>query len=117
MTPEIRTDLLIARINHLMSIMRTTIFTMAAIAAIIELGPDGYSAPLITLTIAATLYGILAGGAALDDMIALRGDMDEATANSNYGKAIAARNLPMLKTISTVLLAMVGLAEIAAILF
>lgn len=116
MTPDIRKDLLIARIDNYTAIMRTTIFTMAAIAAMIEFGPGGYSAPLITLTIAATLYGILAGGSALDDMIALRADMDEATANSNYGKAVAARNLPMLKMVSTVLLALVGLAEVAAIL-
>ena len=33
MTPDIRKDLLIARIDNYTGIMRTTIFTMAAIAA------------------------------------------------------------------------------------
>lgn len=51
-----RKDLLIVRIDNYTAIMRTTIFTMAAIAAMIEFGPGGYSAPLITLTIAATAY-------------------------------------------------------------
>jgi hypothetical protein len=115
MTPENRTALVTARTGNYLHIMRTTIFTLVAIAAVIELGPDGYSAPLTMLVIATAAYGILAGGSALDDMINLRGDMDEATAQSSYGKGINARNLPALKTISSVLLGLIAIAELYAI--
>jgi len=84
------------------------------VAAIIEHGPDGYSAPLTMLVIAATAYGILAGGTSLDDINALRDDMDEDMANSAYGKGVKARNIPLLKMISTVLLTLIGVAELCA---
>ncbi|QMU57919.1 MAG: hypothetical protein GKR98_06735 [Boseongicola sp.] len=83
---------------------------MLGIAAVLELGGGGYSSDLIMLTIAITAYGVLAGGAALDDITALRVDMDDATAARNYGKLIQARNIPALKMTSSVLLGLVGLA-------
>lgn len=116
MTPEIRVKILVARSEQYFSIMRTTLFTLAAIAAIIEFGSGGYSAPLVTLIIAITVYGILAGGAALDDLVNLRSDMDEATAATAYGAGVKARNLPMLKTISSVLIGLIGLAELYTVL-
>ena len=88
MTPELRTSILIARSGDYFSIMRTTIFTLAALAAIIELGSGGYSAPLTTMVVVTVAYGILAGGTALDDIINLRSDMDEKTAATSYGKGI-----------------------------
>jgi len=115
MSPELRTKLLISRTSGYYTIMLTTMFVFTAVAAVIELGGGGYSAPLTCLVIAATAYGVLAGGTALDDMINLRADMDEATAQTNYGKGVAARNIPMLKTISSVLLILIGLAELFAI--
>jgi hypothetical protein len=96
--------------------MRTTIFTFLVIGAVLHLGPDAYSAPLLVLTIATTAYGILAGGTALDDLIALRDDMDDVAANSAYGTSLRNRNLPMLKMISATLLGLIGLAELLAIL-
>ena len=66
------------------------------------------------LVIAATAYGILAGGTSLDDINALRDDMDEDIENSAYGKGVKARNIPLLKMISTVLLTLIGVAELCA---
>lgn len=116
MTPDQRNYLSMERTTHYFGIMRTTIFTFAGIAALIHLGPDGYSAPLLMLVIATTAYGVLAGGTALDDLIALRDDMDEEMRASHYGKALAARNIPMLKNISAGLVGLIGLAELLAIL-
>jgi len=115
MTPEIRTQLLIARTGNYNDIMRTTIFTLLGIAAATHFGDGAYSAPLTVLTIAATLYGILAGGVALDDIMALRDDLDEAAANTTYGKLVRARNIGALKMTSSVLLGLVGLAALYAI--
>ncbi len=115
MTPEIRIQILNARGGDYNNIMRTTIFTMLGIAAAIHFAGGAYSAPLMALTIAATLYGILAGGVALDDIMALRDDMDDDTASSNYGKLVSGRNIPALKMTSSILLGLVGLAEIYAL--
>ena len=117
MSPEIRTQILISRVDNYMNVMRTTIFGLLGVAAAIHFGPGGYSAPLLVLAIAVTAYGILAGGTALDDMIALRDDMDDEMAATNYGKAVKERNIPMLKSISTALIALIGLAEVLTLLF
>ncbi|MCV2871038.1 hypothetical protein OEZ71_01885 [Defluviimonas sp. WL0050] len=116
MTPDQRNYLSMERSTHYFGIMRTTIFTFAGLAALIHLGPDGYSAPLLMLVIATTAYGVLAGGTSLDDLIALRDDMDDEMKATHYGKGLAARNIPMLKNISAGLLGLIGLAEVLAIL-
>lgn len=116
MSPELRTKILISRVDNYTNVMRTTMFVMLGIGATLYFGPGDYSAPLMVLTLAITAYGILAGGVALDDMIALREDMDEDMAATNYGRGVKARNIPMLKMISTVLIGLVGLAEVLAIL-
>ena len=116
MSPELRTKILISRVDNYTNVMRTTMFVMLGIGAALYFGAGDYSAPLMVLTLAITAYGILAGGVALDDMIALREDMDEDMAATNYGKGVKARNIPMLKMISTVLIGLVGLAEVLAIL-
>jgi len=115
MTPTQRDYLAMERTRGYYVIMFTTIGALTAIAAMIHFGPQGYSAPLVTLVIAATAYGILAGGSALSDMINLSADMDDDMAKTAYGKGLQARNLGALKTASTVLLALVGLAELSAI--
>jgi hypothetical protein len=117
MTPEHRTTLSLARTSHYYDIMRTTMFVFAAIAAVHHLGAGGYSSGLTMLIIAVTAYGILAGGAALEDMINLRDDMDDATAATTYGRAAKARNLPKLQMASNVLIGLVGFAELMDVLF
>ena len=116
MTPETRAQIVLTRSADYYGIMRTTLFTLLGIAAIIQLGPEGYSAPLVTLSVAAVAYGVLGGGSALDDIIALREDMDAEMAGTHYGRVVNARNLPALKLTSAVLLSLVGLAEVFAIL-
>ncbi|SLN39256.1 hypothetical protein PEL8287_01931 [Roseovarius litorisediminis] len=115
MTPEFRQTIVQGRINNYYEIMRTSIFTFTGLAAIIQLGPDGYSAPLTMLVVAVTAYAILAGGTALDDVINLAEDMDDDMAQSAYGKGVKARNIPMLKMISSGLMALIGVAELFAI--
>ncbi|MGI9390047.1 MAG: hypothetical protein ACR2O1_08325 [Boseongicola sp.] len=115
MTPEIRTKLLVARTGNYNDIMRTTIFTLLGVAAAVHFGDDGYSLPLSVLTVVAALYGILAGGVALDDIMALRDDLDEASAGTSYGKLVQARNIGALKMTSTVLIGIAGLATLYAL--
>ena len=47
----------------------------------------------------ATLYGILAGNTALNDMAALREDMDEETKNTNYGVSVLSAPPPVFRVI------------------
>jgi len=115
MTPETRVQIVLGRSRDYFDIMRTTLFAFAGLAAIIEFGAGGYSAPLATLVAAVTAYGALAGGTALSDIDNLRADMDEATAGTCYGKAIAARNFGALRAISAVLVVLIGAAELYAI--
>jgi hypothetical protein len=115
MTPDQRNYIGMSRTSHYSDIMRTTIFAFVGLAAIIELGPDGYSAPLAILVIATAAYGILAGGVALDDIINIRDDMDEDMAKTAYGKAMKTRNIPALKLTSSVFLGLVAIAELYAI--
>ena len=44
MSPELRTEILISRVDNYMNVMRTTIFGLIAVAAAIHFGPGGYSA-------------------------------------------------------------------------
>jgi predicted DNA repair protein MutK len=115
MKPELRNNLSLNRQAHYFDIIRTCLFCFVALAAIIELGPDRYSAPLTVLVITTVAYGILAGNIALTDVGNLMADLDEETAKTNYGKGISARNIPALKMISSALLALVGIAELYAI--
>ena len=116
MTPDQRQAIVHARSRDYNNIMRTTLFTFLGIGGVLHLGADGYSAPLLVLSIAITAYGVLAGGVALDDINALKGDMDEATAETQYGKGVAGRDIEKLKMISAGLVGLVGLACVLAVL-
>ena len=112
-----RIKLVTARSADYFGIMRTTIFGFIAVAAVIEFGGDGFSLPLAVIVIALTAYGVLAGGAALVDIIAIRDDMDEEMTGTAYGSGVKARNIPMLKNISAGLMGLIGVSEFLAILF
>ena len=112
-----RIALLTARAGDYFGIMRTTIFGFIGVAAVIEFGGGGFSLPLLAIVITLTTYGALAGGTALDDIIAMREDMDDEMAETAYGSGVKARNIPMLKNISGGLVGLIGLAAIIAILF
>jgi hypothetical protein len=116
MTPELRQSIVNSRTGDYVNVMRTTMFTLLGIGAALHFGAGEYSAPLMMLAVTATAYGVLAGGVALDDLENLKGDMDEALSATSYGGGVAARNIPMLKMISTALIGLTGLATILAIL-
>lgn len=115
MTEDQRIKVLTSRSRDYFGIMRTTLFVFLGIGAVLHLG-EGYSAPLIMLAIATTAYGVLAGGTAIDDIIALRDGMPEETASTPYGQMVKARNLAGLKMISAVLITLSGLAAVLGVL-
>lgn len=115
MTPETRVQIVLGRSRDYFDVMRTTLFAFAGLAAVIELGPGGYSPPLTMLVVAVAVYGALAGGTALDDLNSLRNDMDEDMARTSYGQGIKARNFTGLKIISGGLVLLIGVAELYAI--
>ncbi len=116
MSPDQRNYISMARSEHYFNVMRTTLFAFIGLAAIIHLGPDDYSAPLAMLVVATTAYGVLAGSTALVDITSLRADMDEETARSHYGRTLRLRNFKLLNILSATLLALIGIAELLAIL-
>lgn len=116
MTPEIRNALVMSRTADYFGIVRTTLLIFLGVAAIEAFAPGGFSLPLAILTITVTVFGILAGNTCLDDIIALREDMNAEMAATAYGAGVKTRNIPMLKMISMALLALVGLAELVAII-
>lgn len=83
--------------------MRTALIGQIAVAALIGFGTEGIDIVLATAVVPVTLFGILEGGTALNDISALRLDMDERTANSHYGKVAKERNLNALKMLSAAL--------------
>lgn len=116
MTPDQRQAIVHARTADYNNIMRTTLFAFFGIGAVLHLGDGSYSAPLLVLSIVITAYGVLAGGTALDDLNALKGDLDDETSGTNYGTGVAGRDIAMLKNISTGCVAITGLACVLAIL-
>ncbi|MBT8416121.1 MAG: hypothetical protein HKO05_11020 [Erythrobacter sp.] len=115
MTEDQRQRILIARTGDYFGVMRTTLFVLLGIGAALHFG-DGYSATLLVLAVAVTAFGILAGGTALDDIIALRDDMPDDMTGTSYGAGVKARNLPALKMVSAVLVGLTGLAAVLAVL-
>ena len=116
MTPELRQSIVHARTTNYTTIMAATIFAFAIIGGVLHLGDGSYSAPLMVLTITVTGFGVLAGGAALDDLANLQGDMTDEFKASGYGVGVAARDFAKLKMVSTVLIGLTGLASVLAIL-
>ena len=117
MTPETRQAIVAARTADYAAIMRTTIFGFVAIAAVLHLGPDAFSLPLLLITVTVTAYGVLAGGTALDDIDNLRGDMTPEMRETSYGSAVMSRDIGMLKTISAGLIGATGVGLFLAVLF
>ncbi len=116
MTPDQRQAIVHARTADYNNIMRTTLFVFFGIGAALHLGDGSYSAPLLVLSIVITAYGVLAGGTALDDLNALKGDLDDEMSGTTYGTGVANRDILMLKNISAGCVAVTGLACVLAIL-
>ncbi|MEL6644634.1 MAG: hypothetical protein AAFQ79_11920 [Pseudomonadota bacterium] len=115
MNSDLRMQLQIARTSQYGDIMRTALFALTGIAAVVGFGAEGVDIPLAVLTIAVTLFGAIGGATALDDISILRDDMDEATAGSGYGQQVKTRNLGLLKTLSAALLGLSSLGLLLAI--
>ena len=111
-----RIQLFTARAGQFTEIVRTTIFAQLAIAALLCFGQSIPVLPMVIITIAVTLFGVLGGNAALDDVAALRDDMDTPTAETAYGRIAGSRNIGLLKTMSAMLIGLTGLAELLAII-
>ncbi len=62
--------------------------------------------------IGATLYGMLAGNTALNDMAALREDMDEATKNTNYGVSVQSAPIPVFRVILLIVYLVIALTQL-----
>lgn len=117
MTPELRQTIVHARTTEYSNIMRTTLFTFLGIGAVLHLGPNAFSLPLLLLTVTITAFGVLARSTALDDINNLKADMTPEFENTVYGAGVAFRDVPRLKLISALLIGLTGLALILAILF
>jgi hypothetical protein len=96
--------------------MTATILVFAIIGGVLHLGDGAYSAPLMVLTLTVTVFGVLAGGVALDDLANLKSDMTDEIRATGYGKGIEARDFGKLKMISSTLIGLTGLASVLAIL-
>ncbi len=116
MDPQLRTEISMRRLEHYYGVLRTTLFAYVALAAIIGFGAEGISLVLFILVIATAAYGILAGRTALEDVANLRDDMDEDFAQTSFAKGLMTRNMKGLSLTSTVLLGLIGLAELVAII-
>ncbi len=104
-----------ARLEDYYGTLRTTLFAFVGLAAIISFAPDGSPVMIVPLVIAVSAFGILAGNAALDDVEALREDMDDEMAGSAFGKMVSARNMTALKATSSGLVGLTGLAQLWAV--
>jgi len=117
MTPELRSQISLARLQAYATVILTSVGILLGVAAIHEVSGGGYSAPLTMLAIFATVYGVLAGSIALTDVDSLIKDMTPEFAQTHYGKGIAARNMGAFKIVSATLLGLTGVAELWAIWF
>ncbi|MCA0907453.1 hypothetical protein LCM27_13715 [Ruegeria marisrubri] len=114
MDPQLRAQYAISRFQEYHVIMRTTLFSFVGIAAIISFAPDGYALAQAILVIAVTIYGVVAGGSALDDLESLRDDIDGDFAQTHYARGIKKKNMKALKLMSHGLLGLIGLVLMIA---
>lgn len=106
----------VARGNHYFSIMRTSIFAEAGVAAIIVLGDaSGHTLALQAIIVGLAIFAVLAGDTALKDIKNLISDMDDETASSNFGKGAQATPYSALRAISAVVHILIAIALLASI--
>ena len=95
-----RNKLVIARVENFNYILRTAmLILLGTLALSIFASGNAHIWPLSITIIGAALYGILAGNTAINDMDALRKDMDEETKNTNYGVSVLSAPLPVFRVI------------------
>ena len=95
-----RNKLIIARAENFNYILRTAMFVLLGTLALgVFADGNAHIWALSATIIGATLYGILAGNAAINDLSALREDMDDETKKRNYGISVLSAPLPVFRAI------------------
>ena len=113
MTQEQRDALIAERSATLTQVMRTTMYTFTALAAIIAFAPGVNPSMMGMLVVGTMIYGILAGRTNLNILASLAADVP---ADSAYGKAQASTNYGMLTLVSSVVFGLIGLTQLYVIL-
>ena len=99
-----RNKLVIARVKHFIYILRTAMFVLLGTLALGVFADGNEHIWALSVTIiGATLYGILAGNAAINDISALREDMDDETKKTNYGISILSAPLPVFRALTIII--------------
>ena len=108
-----RNKLVIARVENFNYILRTAMLVLlGTLALCIFADGNAHIWPLSVTIIGAALYGILAGNTAINDMDALRNDMDEATKNTNYGVSVMSAPLPVFRVILIVVYLAIAVSQL-----
>jgi hypothetical protein len=95
-----RNKLIIARSENFNYILRTAMFVLLGTLALgIFAEGNSHIWALSASIIGATLYGILGGNAAINDLSALREDMDDETKKTNYGISVLSAPLPVFRAV------------------
>lgn len=111
LTPEQQIQFMQLRTNNYFEIMRTTLFSLVGLSAVIAFAPSGAAPMLILLVLGVVVYGYLGSKAALDDVEALHQDMKEVTSGTQLGLE---RNYGLFKTLTVALLGLIALTMILA---
>ena len=108
-----RNKLIIARVENFNYILRTAMFVLLGTLALGIFAEGNVHIWAVSATIiGATLYGMLAGNTALNDMAALREDMDEATKNTNYGVSVQSAPIPVFRVILLIVYLVIALTQL-----
>lgn len=116
MDEKYRGPLVRARLSNYYTVLATTIIAFVAIAAVITVAEVEHPAMFVVLIVTVSIYGILAGHAALQDLKALIKDMDGDIKDTAFGAAVSARNMAALSAASAGLIGLTGLALVGAII-
>ena len=108
-----RNKLIIARVENFNYILRTAMLVLlGTLTLCIFASGNAHIWPLSITIIGATLYGILAGNTAINDMDALRKDMDDETKNTNYGVSVMSAPLPVFRVILIVVYLAIAVSQL-----
>ncbi len=108
-----RNKLIIARVENFNYILRTAMLVLlGTLALCIFASGNAHIWPLSITIIGATVYGILAGNTAINDMDALRKDMDDETKKTNYGVSVMSAPLPVFRVILIVVYLAIAVSQL-----
>lgn len=111
---QTRTTISLARQSHYFSVMQTVTYAFTGLTAITVFGGKGTSVPISAVVLLVTVFGVLAGNTALNDIANLIDDLDDAARKTHFGKGVLARNMAMLKAASATIVLLAGLSLLFA---